>query len=379
MGYTDVELALLNAWSQKHDWIMAEKGELERRLARRQSASFRCPLRAFCVAIRASDHRVNDDHAEICPRHTLTRHGPGHEGRYAEHTVIITDKLVEVACRPFQITAPGEPAYHVAAKLGCSVGDVRTLRRIGSLRTDPKPGLMGRRGPPVPLVFTRQIMDPTAKAKRGQDRAMGSEWLFAHIHMPTGFRQEVTRVPRYRRIRGKDHFIGWSWICPCCRRRAHTLYYPQAHPDLAVMQGFAHLPAGWQQTHAPFFACSTCHGVIWFFRTDLRTTWHQLVLHYSGGLLYGHEVEKPAWLKAEQPKQLPPRPASAKRVLVKRLLATTQLKQKEIGQRAKMSRASVGMMATAIYREEGVKARKALREKMAADYPQQVQKARAAG
>ena len=374
-----MELAVLKAWNQKHDWIMAEEGELERRLARRQSASFRRPLRAFCVAIRASDHRVNDYHAEICPRHALTKHGPGHEGRYAEHVVVITDTLVEVACRPFQITAPGEPADHVAAKLGCSVQDVRTLRRIGLLRTDLKPGLMGRRGPPVPRVFTRQIMDPAARGKRGQDWAMGSEWLFAHIHMPTGFRQNVMRVPRYRRIGGRDNFQGWSWICPCCRRNAYTLYYPQSHPDLAVMQGFARLPAGWQQTHAPIFACSACHGVIWFFRTDLRTAWHQLVLHYSGGLLYGHEVEKPAWLKAEEPKQRRPRPESAKRELVKRLLATTQLTQKEIGQRAKMSRRSVGMMATAIYRREGVKARKALREKMAGEYAVEVEKVRAAG
>ena len=102
------------AWLAMEARVTADAGELQRRLARREHKLFRRPLRAHCVAIRASDHRVNDYYADIRPRHALSLDADAHPGRYTEHTVQITDALVKVACAPYELGRPGEPADEVA-------------------------------------------------------------------------------------------------------------------------------------------------------------------------------------------------------------------------------------------------------------------------
>ena len=365
------------AWLAMEARVTADAGELQRRLARREHKLFRRPLRAHCVAIRASDHRVNDYYADIRPRHALSLDADAHPGRYTEHTVQITDALVKVACAPYEIGRPGEPADEVARKLGCGPKDLRPIRRSGELHTNPKPGLRGRHGWPVPLVYVRRLLDSTARNKRGPDEVFGPEWGGAHLRVHEGFGQTVTRVPRYRRIGGKDQFQGWRWICPCCRQRADILYYPQPHPDLAVWRGFVPTPWPWGQQHAPIFACHECHGVYWFHRTSLLMGWNRLVLHYSGGLLYGREVEKPAWLTAQQPSEHRPPAESAERLKCKRLLVTTTMNYAELGRQLGMTATAVGLMAWRICKREGVKGRNELREKLAAQYPSARQISRA--
>ena len=369
-----VARSIQEAWYRIEPWVMAEDGEMEKRIARRQEQEFRRPLRAFCVAIRANDHRVNDYHAEICPRHAISLEADAHPGRYAEHTVRLTDQLVEVACAPYHIFAPGERADDVARKLGCSRFDLRTLRRNGSVHVTPKPGLGGRRGHPVPLLYKRGMLDSTSRRKRGPDEdVFGTEWAGAHLRMPEGFSQTVTRVPRYLWFRGREQFRGWHWICPCCRRTANILYYPQPHPDLAVWHGWARVPKAWGQQHAPIFACLTCHGINWFQRCRLHNSWNELVLHYSGGLLYGHEVPKPAWLIAQPPRQRRPRPELPRRLELKRLLVTTTLPYPQLAPRLHMSHTAVKHMAQRIYKREGVKDREQLRQKLAPAHPAQSQ------
>ena len=348
----DQEVArnIQEGWDRIEPWVMAEEGEMERRLARRGERSFRGPLRAFCVAIRANDHRI------------------GVEG-HVEHVVRITDELVERACAPYHIGAPGEPADAVARKLGCRPSDLRRPRRSGELRVTPKQGLMGRRGRPVPVLYKAAMLDSTAQNKRGPHEMFGTEWIGAHRRMPAGFSQTVMRVPRYKWYErfGRDLFQGWQWICPCCRQRANILYYPQAHPDLAVWWGWVR-PGPWGQQHAPIFACQACHGVTWFTLGRLRQGWNQLVLHYSGGLLYGSEVEKPAWLKAERTRKTRLRPESARRLELKRLLVTMTLSYEELGGRLGMSAAAADQMARRIYKREGVKDLEKLREKLGGAY-----------
>ena len=54
------------------------------------------------------------------------------------------------------------------------------------------------------------------------------------------------------------------------------------------------------------FACRHCHNVKGFSRADgktLRMSWAHVILHLSGGLLYGHEVERPEWLTVVRKKR----------------------------------------------------------------------------
>ena len=74
--------------------------------------------------------------------------------------------------------------------------------------------------------------------------------------------------------------------------------------------------------HNQFFACAKCHHVRYFSRGTSHTWW-QVVSYLSGGLLYGSEVERPAWFKPQRKIPFKPRPMSkpsARRAQVERLL-----------------------------------------------------------
>jgi hypothetical protein len=220
MGYSEVETRIMNAWwGVVWDKLREDPVEFRRRLRRRESVQFRRPLRAWCLSLRASDRRITDMYALIVPRHALTLHGEGHEGRYGEHEVILTDDLVKRVCDPYHIGPPGEPADCVAAKLGCGAHDLMYMRRSGRLETTLKPGLRGRRGKPVPLLYAREYLDPSAREKRAPDAAFGHIWMYMGAMMTKGFRQTVTRVPRYRMVGGGERFGAWEWVCPCCRKQ----------------------------------------------------------------------------------------------------------------------------------------------------------------
>ena len=113
-------------------------------------------------------------------------------------------------------------------------------------------------------------------------------------------------------------FRGWRWLCPVCGRRSSVLFFPL--PPVNVIRGYGcfieddlidaafaldpelrHHP---QRPHAGL-ACQTCHRI--------RTTncsepaaWNNIIRHLSGGLLYGHEVPRPAWFTTERQKPYRP-------------------------------------------------------------------------
>ena len=367
------------AWNAIEPRVLAEEGEMERRLARRKGVLFRSPLRAYCVAIRASDRRINDMWAVIVPRTAISLEADAHPGRYAEHTVRITDELVKRVCEPVQLRQYGQVHDEVASALGCTSKCLDPLRRNGRFRVRSIARLRGRPGRPVPILSNDEILDPAAREKRGPDEVLGADWLWAASYMPSGFSQTVTRVPRHHRQAGRERFHGWDWICPCCRRAVHNLYYPQPHPDLAIWLGWARAVGAWQQQHCPIFACRACHKVLSFHRTCLEDHWNHLVLHHSGGLLYGHEVKKPAWLTPCQARGYSPRAESPRRLAIKRLLVTTTLSLSQIARRFHITTSGVGMSAISIYKREGVGNRDGLRDKLAHTYPRPEQAGRCAG
>ena len=106
----DLDIALFEAWERVGPRLLEDGEELRRRLERRKGKGFVRPLRAWCVAARANDHRINDTFAEIVPRHAVSLEADAHPGRHVEHRVELTRELLERICRPVEIARPGEPA-----------------------------------------------------------------------------------------------------------------------------------------------------------------------------------------------------------------------------------------------------------------------------
>src|SRR5205823_3327391 len=82
--------------------------QLRSRLARRKLSAFSRPPRAWCLAIRASDTRINSDTAIISPYRALYP-----KNQPYPHDVTIDHKLLEHLCQPFELL-PGMDWTNVA-------------------------------------------------------------------------------------------------------------------------------------------------------------------------------------------------------------------------------------------------------------------------
>src|SRR4051794_11274892 len=104
----DVELAILNAWQAVKPRLLGDPGELARRLARRNSVSLQRPPRAWCLAVRASDTRLNEAIAAIVPGHATNLHSTEHPSQLLEHEVTLTAHTLRKLCNRVTIDRPGE-------------------------------------------------------------------------------------------------------------------------------------------------------------------------------------------------------------------------------------------------------------------------------
>ena len=365
----DLDQAFADAWAKVGPMLRDDPDELKARLARRRSRMYLRPLRAFCLAVRASDLRINLARAIIVPEHAMDLGSEWHPGRMIEHKVYLDKRVLREICRPVEIEPPGEPWYDVAKRLGCSPMGLRALRLNGTLRVHYIQGLSGRRGPATPLVYTPEALDPSALGKRGPDPIWGCFWRYHAQWLPEDFEQALVRSPMYEVRHGRDQLWGWRWICPGCKRQVRTVYLPLRVPDWGAHVGFK---CDDEVDEAPevnaCFACMKCHGVINFSRAGLRQSWDQLVLHYSGGLMYGKEVKWPEWLKVERKRAYRARPREAKRRdELERWLVRTSLSLGEIAAELGIKYHSVRVVAGLIYRRHGVHGREELRKAVPAE------------
>jgi hypothetical protein len=145
-----------------------------------------------------------------------------------------------------------------------------------------------------------------------------------------GRREKRRRNPPPSTAGGSIPFRGWRWLCPACQRPCRLLYYPlppisKLHCDLTyfcddmprwfVDEALAALEA---QRNAPRrFACDGCNRVSGYSGVAPRT-WNDVVSYLSRGLLYGHEVARPACAvpKRRHAYVAKKRPAAARRAAV---------------------------------------------------------------
>lgn len=311
----DITSAILSAWAVVGPRLKNDPMELAKRLARRRLKTLRRPLRAWCLAVRASDNRINPATAACVPEEAAyPAHLDPQHYIYEEHQVYLDAKLLRTICRAVHIDPPHEDWKDVARKLGVTKGALWNARRLGRLRTEHYPGLAGQFGKPIPTCYAPWSLDPSSGHIARKPDDVDAGWQFVADLIPDDFEQPITRVPWYvtfrcARLGPRPCFRGWRWVCPSCKRKVRIVYLPVMPKNLPEMFRLKVARDEWDQLEPPpmTFACWHCHGVRTFSRAD-KNSWNELVHHLSGGLLYGYEVPKPEWLTFERKRAYAPKP-----------------------------------------------------------------------
>jgi hypothetical protein len=140
-------------------------------------------------------------------------------------------------------------------------------------------------------------------------------------------RQHRAENPKPSRGAGSEMFRGWRWLCPRCGRKVNLLFLPlprvhllgRINSELRMMNdekkakttkptsdsSFSIHHSSFLPSGSSFiipnssFACEKCHKIRRVSRCD-PNAWNEIVTWLSAGLLYGREVERPAWFPKAQ-------------------------------------------------------------------------------
>src|SRR5882724_2536684 len=158
----DVDRLILEAWEKLGPKILADPHELAKRLARRRMAILTRPVRAWCLAVRASDTRITPAHWIIVPEHAMDLNHPAHPYEPIEHEVIIRPHALRKFCRPVWTDSWGEQVEDVCKKLGVSRASLMRARWAGLYTERFVKGLGGKRcRHPIPLIHSWKALDPS--------------------------------------------------------------------------------------------------------------------------------------------------------------------------------------------------------------------------
>jgi hypothetical protein len=103
----EIEQLLQSAWASIKPKLLADPDELRRRLARRNRPLLQRPPRTRCLAIRASDTRINPARAPIIPEDAVNSRDREHPGRFLPHQFVLDNSLLHRLCGPVRIERPG--------------------------------------------------------------------------------------------------------------------------------------------------------------------------------------------------------------------------------------------------------------------------------
>ena len=159
----DLEQSLCDAWRRIQPKLKSDPDELLRRLARRRTPTLTRPPRAWCLAIRASDRRINPATAIIVPDDAMDLPNDVSMDRYQLHTVMLNARLVRKLTNPVYIERGGEEACEVARKLGVTLSSLHSARLHGTFRIRYIKNLGGKWGNPVPVLSCDDPLDPTGR------------------------------------------------------------------------------------------------------------------------------------------------------------------------------------------------------------------------
>ncbi|MCH8342532.1 MAG: helix-turn-helix transcriptional regulator [Planctomycetes bacterium] len=419
-----IDRNLLDAWRRIGDEVRRDRVEVLRRSYRRLTPTLTRPPRAWCLCLRACDTRISpvtcaielDPNVELPINDSLESalaHG-------APHTVTLTGAVIHRLCIPVSLPWPGMDWTIAAQRLGRHEETLRRWIKLGILRARYDNAVShGKRGKPVPIVWSPSPLDPNTNHGQPPDPVWGTLWQTLWKRLPEDYQLIVRREARFVHYRGEPRQRGWQFVCPgrlrsppisasmprasrelpdaaleriACNRRVKRLYAPQSTWTIAQQlgddRGFAisPLPPGdgaegseaddgglclagaWHPRQIDpikamgprSFACHHCWRVQF---TSLlnHVGWNTFVTHVSGGLLYGHEVERPL---DEAPKRrkkrfVPhPRPAPRRREVSLGLLQG--LTYQQIADRMGITYSTVHAHVKKIYKQHAVHSREEL-------------------
>src|SRR5262245_28572693 len=226
-----IDINLLKAWNRIGAKCRADRVEALRRFARTHRNIMRHIPRDCCLALRAADARINahtaaidfdedgtsssssssssDVPAALTSTDLALKHG-------VPHTVTLTGRDIRNLCAPVMIDWPGIPRSDAAKRLGLADRSLEKWIKHGLVRIDRYRNAMslGRRGKPVPMVWTPGPVDPCAAMGEPPDAMWGTLWQWRHEAIPDDCEFTASRIPRWRVFRGRKCLVGWDWICP---------------------------------------------------------------------------------------------------------------------------------------------------------------------
>lgn len=302
----ELDQNLLEAWDEVSKRLKDRPWALARRMERASRKELRRPVRAWCVALRASDARIGAQEWRTGNDANLACDGE-------PHVLMLTGQRLRQLCRPVSIDWPGVTVPAAAKLLGRDERTVWSWVKKGRLdRANPEKRVIGRKQ----LVWSGPL-DPQADDGRGPWQLWGSLWQNLWNKIPADYEQDVQRTIRLRSRRRDDqghpgHYRGWDWMCPGrrlatgqhlpCGRVCKKLWLP-----LPVWTIGDHLGGrsgqAWEampkfEMGLSRFACARCWGMRFDpVYSSPDEAWNRFVSVISGGLLYGHEVLMPReWL-----------------------------------------------------------------------------------
>jgi hypothetical protein len=261
---------LLDAWDRVYEQCRRDPAEARRRYLRTlPGTTLDRPVRAWTVAVRASDTRIGDWNE---PRALAS--GPESQTAPSRSRLVQTDPICAQAAHEIvldgwslrqlggavEIPYPGLPIDEAAKKLGKHKEALRNWMsarpgRTRAARAESAKGVgyddnnmwfqehppteqhplgvryvpgtaLGRHfGMETPVVWSDGALDPGASKGRPPARWWGTLWRSLAENIPCEFEQVVERVPRWlpygsrKRREGEDRaqdmrFRGWQWRCP---------------------------------------------------------------------------------------------------------------------------------------------------------------------
>jgi DNA-binding NarL/FixJ family response regulator len=180
----DLPSLLRTAWRTIRPRLDDDSHDLAKRIARRRNPSHTRPPRAWCIALRASDHRLPTPHSSLS-----THHFPTH----------LTTSLIQHLTSPLHLEHVRLTAQELAEKLGTTPVGLTMARLRDRFTTDYIKGLGNRHGHPVPLLAPRDTLDPQSKTFAPPDPVWDITTENLAAHLPDDFEQTLQRIPIYHR------------------------------------------------------------------------------------------------------------------------------------------------------------------------------------
>jgi hypothetical protein len=231
---TDLQASILAAWQRIKPALLADPTDLARRLARRRTPTLLRPPRAWCLAMRANDTRINPYNAILFPEYAMeAKLSTSHRRcrRMLPHRVTVDAPLMRQLTQPVCIRC--EDWREAAKLLGTTGAGLQRSRLRAVFSQNLIPLLRGKPGKPVPVLSSSRPLDPqSGHMFEHADPVWGTTTRWLRDHVPSDLQQTLNRVPKYRTMKPRHgekrlhHFDGWRWLCPRCGRRVRILYYP---------------------------------------------------------------------------------------------------------------------------------------------------------